>query len=89
MPKRRIFHFPNEHAEAGLRHYMLNSADEIMREQAVGQTNSLQSLANDIDALDQKLTYGMLLVGGLAAIANPLLELALQLKLCCQASPAY
>ncbi|MFK3869647.1 hypothetical protein [Pseudoalteromonas rhizosphaerae] len=80
LPKRRIFHFPNEHAEAGLRHYMLNSADAIMRDQALGQTNSLQSLANDIDALDKKLTYGMLLVGGLAAIANPLVGASIAAK---------
>ncbi|MGR3980285.1 DUF1269 domain-containing protein [Pseudoalteromonas sp. 1181_04] len=51
-----------------------------MRDQAVGQTNSLQSLANDIDALDKKLTYGMLLVGGLAAIANPLLGASIAAK---------
>ncbi|WP_282130983.1 hypothetical protein [Pseudoalteromonas aliena] len=80
LPKRRVFHFPNEHAEAGLRLYMLNSTDEIMRAQATGQTNTLQSLANDIDALDQKLTYGMLLVGGLAAIANPLLGAGIAAK---------
>jgi len=80
LPKRRVFHFAHEHAEAGLRQYMLHSTDEIMREQAVGQTNTLQELANSIDELDRKLTYGMLLVGGLAAIANPLLGAGIAAK---------
>ncbi|WP_152996184.1 hypothetical protein [Pseudoalteromonas sp. H105] len=80
LPKRRVFHFAHEHAEAGLRQYMLHSTDEIMREQAVGQTNTLQELANSIDELDRKLTYGMLLVGGLAAIANPLLGASIAAK---------
>ncbi|MFT6787122.1 MAG: hypothetical protein ACJAVX_000466 [Pseudoalteromonas rhizosphaerae] len=80
LPKRRIFHFPNEHAEAGLRLYMLNSTNGIMLQQAAERTNTLQSLANDIDALDRKLTYGMLLVGGLAAIANPAIGAAIAAK---------
>lgn len=80
LPKRRIFHFAHEHAEAGLRQYMLHSTDEIMREQAKEKTNTLQELANSIDELDRKLTYGMLLVGGLAAIVNPIVGAGIAAK---------
>tara|TARA_R110000787_G_scaffold182726_1_gene294748 strand:+ start:26751 stop:27665 length:915 start_codon:yes stop_codon:yes gene_type:complete len=72
LPKRRIFHFPNEHSEVMLKNYMRQSAEEMVRDNNNGKQNSLESLANQIDALDKKLTYGMLLVGGLAAIVNPL-----------------
>jgi hypothetical protein len=80
LPKRRIFHFPNEHSEFMLKDYMRQSAEEMVRDNNHGKQNSLESLANQIDALDKKLTYGMLLVGGLAAIVNPLLGAGIAAK---------
>jgi hypothetical protein len=80
LPKRRVFHFPNPYYEASLREHMLHSARELVEEQSSGRLNTLEKLANDIDALDSKLTYGMLLVGGLAAIANPVVGIGIAAK---------
>ena len=71
LPKRRVFHFANQHAEYALKEYMLESAKELAIEDLKSKPNTLESLADSIDALDKKLTYGMLLVGGMAAIFNP------------------
>jgi len=80
LPKRRVFHFPNEHSENMLKKYMLESAQELILESSKSNPNSLESLANDIDSLDKKLTYGMLVVGGIAAIANPIAGAAIAAK---------
>lgn len=80
LPKRRIFHFANEDAELALKNYMLENAKEIVQDKHKENPNSLESLANDIDALDNKLTYGMLLVGGVAAIFNPLVGAGIAAK---------
>lgn len=80
LPKRRVFHFPNEHWEGTLREYILSSARNIAYKKQSETTNSIEKLANDIDALDNKLTYGMLLVGGLAAIFNPILGAGIAVK---------
>lgn len=80
LPKRRVFHFANEHAEIALKNYMLESAKEIVHEKHKENPNSLESLANDIDNLDNKLTYGMLLVGGIAAVFNPLVGAGIAAK---------
>lgn len=73
LPKRRVFHFAHEHAENQVKRYLLESARDITKEKRAGSKSSLEALADDIDALDNKLTYGMILVGGLAAIFNPML----------------
>ncbi len=80
LPKRRIFHFADESAEYSLQHYMLNSAKEIVVEDKKESKSSLENLANNIDQLDRKLTYGMLLIGGVAAIFNPLVGAGIAAK---------
>ena len=80
LPKRRIFHFPNEQSEVMLKEYLLQSAEEIVRDRSKDYPNSLEFLANEIDSLDKKFTVGMLLVGGLAAIVNPLLGAGIAAK---------
>jgi hypothetical protein len=80
LPKRRIFHFPNEHYEASLKHHMLEAARENAIATGMENVSSLEQLANSIDELDRKLTYGMLLVGGLAAIFNPLIGAGIAVK---------
>jgi hypothetical protein len=80
LPKRRVFHFPNEHSEEMLKGYMRQSAEEKVTDIAHKNPSGLESLANQIDSLDKKLTYGMLLVGGLAAIVNPLLGVGIAAK---------
>jgi len=80
LPKRRVFHFPNKHSEEMLKGYMRESAEQMVRDRNENQPNSLESLANEIDSLDKKLTYGMLLIGGVAAIVNPLLGAGIAAK---------
>lgn len=80
LAKRRVFHFPNEHSEEMLKGFMRQSAEDLVRTRNNGNQSGLESLANQIDSLDKKLTYGMLLVGGIAAIANPLLGAGIAAK---------
>ncbi|MCO7187769.1 MULTISPECIES: hypothetical protein [unclassified Pseudoalteromonas] len=80
LPKRRVFHFPTIHSEAMLRKYMVNCAAQLAIERTSEDPNSLHSLADQIDALDRKLTYGMLLIGGVAALSNPLLGAGIAAK---------
>jgi hypothetical protein len=80
LPKRRIFHFPNEHYEGTLRHYMIEAARNLSNASHQGNVSSLEKLANDIDALDTKLTYGMLLIGAIAAVFNPLIGAGIAIK---------
>lgn len=78
LPKRRVFHFSNPECEGMLRQYMQSLAAEQAFEQT--EQHSLETLANDIDALDKKLTYGMLLVGGLAVFVNPVVAAGIMIK---------
>jgi hypothetical protein len=80
LPKRRVFHFPNNHSENELKEYMHGSTKELVLESNKNELNTLETLANDIDALDKKLTYGMLAVGGIAAVFNPLVGAGIAAK---------
>ena len=51
-----------------------------MVEKAEKRVTSLDKLADDIDALDSKLTYGMLFVGGVTALVNPLVGATIAAK---------
>ena len=59
---------------------MLQTARQMTQQSEDVGISGLESLANDIDALDTKLTYGMLLVGGVTAIVNPLLGIGIAAK---------
>jgi len=80
LPKRRIFHFPNEHAEYQVREILLEQGRDIVRASSGDKKHTIEQLANDIDKLDKKLTYGMLLVGGAAALVNPVLGVGIAVK---------
>ena len=80
LPKRRIFHFPNMHYEATLREHLISTVKEEAKEKNGDSVSSLENLANHIDKLDSKLTYGMLIIGGVAAIFNPLLGAGIAAK---------
>lgn len=80
LPKRRVFHFSNEHSEMLIREILLQQSREIVELQTTDRQHSLESLANDIDALDKRLTFGMLAIGGLAALVNPALGLGIATK---------
>lgn len=80
LPKRRVFHFPNTHSEFQVRELLLEQGRAIAAESSAGKIHTLEQLANDIDKLDKKLTYGMLLVGGAAALVNPILGVGIAAK---------
>lgn len=80
LPKRRVFHFPNEHAEYQVREILLDQGRNIVKSKVKDNTHTLEQLANDIDKLDTKLTYGLLLVGGVAAFVNPLVGVSIAAK---------
>ncbi|KZN49742.1 hypothetical protein [Pseudoalteromonas luteoviolacea] len=80
LPKRRVFHFANEHAETLLSEILSQQAESLVRVKKAGQESQLDKLANDIDALDTKLTYGMFVVGGLSAFLNPAVGAAIAAK---------
>ena len=80
LPKRRVFHFPNQDSEAVVRKVLSENAKDIVEQQHANSSNTLINLANDIDSLDKKLTYGMLTVGGIAALVNPLLGASIAAK---------
>ena len=80
LPKRRVFHFPTEYHEDTLRQFMVSAAQNMAIEQHQDSKSTLERLADDIDALDNKLTYGMIVVGGIAAIFNPLLGAGIAAK---------
>lgn len=73
LPKKRIFHLPNENAATMVE---LLLCDEASRTAASDLAESptaarLTDLADRIDELDQKAFHGALLIGGLVALANP------------------
>ncbi len=80
LAKRRVFHFPNIHAEHQLKELLLAESREKAIARAGEKKHSLEELANDIDKLDKKLTYGMLLVGGAAALVNPIVGAGIAAK---------
>ena len=74
LPKRRVFHLPNENATATLEHLLVADARgkvETEEVKAAAFGTRLVSLANEIDVLDKKMFNGVLVVGGLVALANP------------------
>lgn len=77
LPKRRVFHFPNEHSEHQLRELLLEEGRELALQASANKKHSLEELANDIDRIDKKLTFGMLLVGGAAAFVNPVVGIGI------------
>ena len=46
----------------------------------IRENSSLEALADDIDSLDKKLTYGMLIAGGTLALINPVVGAGIALK---------
>ncbi len=83
LPKRRIFHLPSEHAKATVEHLLLEQAREAIPDADVDSTtlgNRLIGLADQIDQLDDKVFGGVLLIGGLVALVNPVAGAAVAAK---------
>ncbi len=83
LPKRRLFHLPSAHALPTVEHILLSDAREVEEvapasPQSVG--TRLNELADHIDRLDDKVFGGVLLIGGLVALINPLAGAAVAMK---------
>lgn len=83
LPKRRLFHLPSEHALPTVEHILLTDARQSA-EDATAERNSfgarLRQIADEIDRLDGKVFNGVLLIGGLVALVNPLAGAAVAMK---------
>ncbi|MFK7820646.1 MAG: hypothetical protein AB8G99_18140 [Planctomycetaceae bacterium] len=74
LPKRRLFHLPNENAKATVEHLLAMQARqqvETTQIKADAFGTKLVDLANEIDRIDSKMFNGVLLIGGLVVLANP------------------
>lgn len=83
LPKRRVLHLPNLEAEAMLRTLLIRQAqaDELNKPaQGKSMGDRARELADYIDALDDRVFGGVLLIGGLVAIFNPLVGAAIAAK---------
>jgi len=84
LPKKRIFHFPYEGAESLVEELFLQGvASDVKSSNLNGELSpgsKLINIANEIDRAESKITGGVLLVGGLVAIVNPLAGAGLALS---------
>jgi hypothetical protein len=84
LPRLRVFHLPGEGAERVLEELILRQIKgEAAREAPVeGESagDRLERLADEIDTHSRYVTGGFLLVGGVAAIFNPLLGAGIAIK---------
>ena len=73
LPKKRIFHLPNEHSSQMIERLLCDEAASTARASAANSPTAsrLADLADRIDELDSKAFNGALLIGGLVALANP------------------
>lgn len=83
LPKARIFHLPDEGAITTIE---MLAADQI-KEQKLENIDSsapladrLDLLAEEIDSQSNKITGGLVIIGGVVAIANPVLGLGIAAK---------
>jgi len=83
LEKRRLLHLPSEGALPMLEHIVIKDARERASTDAVSTnfvSTNLDSLVNEIDKVDSKVFGGVLLLGGLVALANPLAGAAVAMK---------
>ena len=83
LEKRRLLHLPSEGALPMLEHIVIKDARERASADAVPNnfvSSNLDSLIDEIDKVDGKVFNGVLLLGGLVALANPLAGAAVAMK---------
>lgn len=83
LPKRRLLHLPNADAESMLRTLLIQraQAEELSKpNDRKTLADRTREVADYIDALDEKVFGGVLLIGGLVAIFNPLAGAAIAAK---------
>lgn len=82
LPKHRLIHLPNPHAapilEDLLKSEARSSVDETVSDRSFG--DRLTRLADDLDKIDGKIFNGVLLIGGLVALINPVAGAAVAAK---------
>jgi len=75
LEKRRLLHMPSEHGLPMLKSLLMEEAEDSIRAEAHEPGKVLQSLGgllDEVDKHDEKAFAGLLLIGGLVALANPL-----------------
>ncbi len=75
LKKRRLLHLPNRDALPMLEHILIKDARERAGANAKSNnfiSDNLDTLINEIDKIDGKVFGGVLLLGGLVSLANPL-----------------
>lgn len=83
LPKRRVLHLPHVEADAMLRSLLIRQAQAVELSkptQAKSMGDRARELADYIDALDDRVFGGVLLIGGLVAIFNPVAGAAIAAK---------
>lgn len=83
LPKLRVVHLPSIDSEAMLRALLVKQAQaESLSVQSEGKSLSdrARDLANQLDIVDEKVFGGVLLIGGLVAIFNPIAGAAIAAK---------
>lgn len=84
LPKRRIFHFSNEHGENLAQSLLIKEIHDYYEDQNLPTSDAIGSrlvdIANEIDKVDNKLTNGLLVIGGLVAFLNPLVGVGIAAK---------
>lgn len=83
FPKRRILHLPTEHALPQLEAVVLEAASEKIKEkprEPGKMSANLNALLDEIDKVDETAFKGLLFVGGLVALVNPLAGAAVAAK---------
>ena len=83
LEKRRLLHLPSEGALPMLEHVVIKDARDRAATDAVPSnfvSSNLDALINEIDKVDSKVFNGVLLLGGLVALANPLAGAAVAMK---------
>jgi hypothetical protein len=85
LPKRRVFHLPALAARERLEAILTANLARENLAQTPGATHSdfadrLDTIADEIDKQSDRVTGGLLVIGGAVAIANPLLGVAIAAK---------
>ena len=83
LPKQRLLHLPNAHGLPFLKELMLEHARNEAREEKRDPTyfqNNLGGLIDEIDKVDGQVFNGVLMIGGLVALINPLAGAAVAMK---------
>jgi len=83
LPKRRFLHLSNKHALPMLESIVVREVTQAVKDEPRSENfvfKNLDALIDDIDEVEQKAFNGVLLVGGLIALINPLAGATVAMK---------